>query len=78
MKHKGHRPKSVPEFERLLKLEESVIRYQIVLNEGEVPVPAPLPDMGNGAKPSDGPSKPDADSSKDSGQKDEEGTDEEN
>ncbi len=71
-------PTLLPEFERLLKLEESVIRYQIVLNEGEVPVPAPLPDMGNGAKPSDGQSEPDADSSKGSGQEDEEDTDEEN
>ncbi len=67
-------PTLLPEFERLLKLEESVIRYQIVLNEGEVPVPAPLPDMGSGAKPSDGQSQPDADLSKGSGQKDEEDT----
>jgi small subunit ribosomal protein S6 len=71
-------PTLLPEFERLLKLEESVIRYQIVLNEGEVPVPAPLPDIGNGAKPSDGLSKPDVDSSNGSGKKDKEGTDEEN
>ena len=71
-------PTLLPEFERLLKLEASVIRYQIVLNEGEVPVPAPVPDISNGAKPSDGQSKPDADSSKGSGQKDTEGNNEEN
>ncbi len=71
-------PTLLQEFERLLKLEASVIRYQIVLNEGEVPVPAPLPDMGNGAKPSEGQSRPNADLSEGSGQKDEEGTDEEN
>ncbi|MCH7683787.1 MAG: 30S ribosomal protein S6 [Gemmatimonadetes bacterium] len=72
-------PTLLPEFERLIKLEESVIRYQIVLNEGEVPVPAPLPDTSDGEKPSDrGPSKPDADPSKGGGPKDEEGTNEEN
>jgi small subunit ribosomal protein S6 len=37
-------PTLLPEFERVIKLEESVIRYQVVLNEGEVPVPAPLPE----------------------------------
>ena len=39
-------PTLLPEFERLVKLEDAVIRYQIVLNEGEVPVPAPVPDTG--------------------------------
>ncbi len=43
-------PTLLPEFERLVKLEESVIRYQIVLNEGEVPVPAPVPGEDGAAK----------------------------
>jgi small subunit ribosomal protein S6 len=43
-------PTLLPEFERLVKLEESVIRYQIVLNEGEVPVPAPIPGEDGAAK----------------------------
>ena len=46
-------PTLLPEFERLLKLEEAVIRHQIVLNEGEVPVPAPVPDAGDDRKGSD-------------------------
>lgn len=39
-------PPLLPEFERLVKLEEAVIRYQLVLNEGELPaaVPYPAPD----------------------------------
>ncbi len=47
-------PTLLPEFERLVKLEEAVIRFQIVLNEGEVPVPAPLPDAGGGDRESKG------------------------
>jgi small subunit ribosomal protein S6 len=43
-------PTLLPEFERLVKLEESVIRYQVVLNEGEVPVAAPIPGEDSGAK----------------------------
>ena len=46
-------PTLLPEFERLLKLEEAVIRHQIVLNEGEVPVPAPVPDASDDRKGSD-------------------------
>ncbi len=45
-------PTLLPEFERLVKLEAAVIRYQIVLNEGEVPVPAPVPEAGGGDKES--------------------------
>ncbi len=45
-------PTLLPEFERLVKLEEAVIRYQIVLNEGEVPVPARMPDAGGGDRES--------------------------
>ncbi len=50
-------PTLLPEFERLVKLEESVIRYQVVLNEGEVPVPAPVPEKDGEAKSSDGEAK---------------------
>ena len=45
-------PTLLPEFERLVKLEPAVIRYQIVLNEGEVPVPAPLPEARGGDRES--------------------------
>ena len=37
-------PALLGEFERLVKLEEAVIRYQLVLNEGEVPAPVTVPD----------------------------------
>jgi len=45
-------PTLLPEFERLVKLEAAVIRFQIVLNEGEVPVPAPLPEARGGDRES--------------------------
>ncbi len=45
-------PTLLPEFERLVKLEPAVIRYQIVLNEGEVPVAAPVFEAGDGDKES--------------------------
>ncbi len=45
-------PTLLPEFERLVKLEAAVIRYQIVLNEGEVPVPAPVPEAVGGERQS--------------------------
>ncbi len=32
-------PASLPEFERLLKLDEDLLRYLIVLSEGELPLP---------------------------------------
>ena len=32
------------EFERSVKLDESIIRYLVVLNEGEIPVPIQHPD----------------------------------
>ena len=32
-------PQALVEFERLIKLEEVAIRYQLVVNEGEVPSP---------------------------------------
>ncbi len=32
-------PASLPEFERLLKLDEELLRYLIVLSEGELPLP---------------------------------------
>jgi len=34
-------PAALPEFERALKLDESVIRYLLVLNEGEMPRAVP-------------------------------------
>jgi small subunit ribosomal protein S6 len=40
-------PPLLPEFERLVKLEESAIRYQLVLNEGELPAPVPYPAPGS-------------------------------
>ena len=47
-------PTLLPEFERLVKLEPAVIRFQIVLNEGELPVPAPAPEAAGGDKESKG------------------------
>ena len=41
-------PALLGEFERLVKLEENVIRYQLVLNEGEIPAPATVPDSDKG------------------------------
>ena len=32
-------PASLPEFERAIKLDEEVLRYLVVLSEGELPVP---------------------------------------
>ncbi len=32
-------PASLPQFERLLKLDEDLLRYLIVLSEGELPLP---------------------------------------
>jgi len=32
-------PTSLPEFERAIKLDEDVLRYLVVLSEGELPVP---------------------------------------
>ncbi len=32
-------PAALPEYERLLKLEEDLLRYLIVLSEGELPTP---------------------------------------
>jgi small subunit ribosomal protein S6 len=40
-------PPLLPEFERLVKLEESAIRYQLVLNEGELPAAVPYPAPGS-------------------------------
>lgn len=33
-------PASLPEFERAIKLDEDVLRYLVVLSEGELPVPS--------------------------------------
>jgi small subunit ribosomal protein S6 len=33
-------PESLPEFERAIKLDEEVLRYLVVLSEGELPVPS--------------------------------------
>ena len=40
-------PTLLGEFERLVKLEESVIRYQLVFNEAEVPSPATSPETAH-------------------------------
>ena len=37
-------PTLLGEFERLVKLDEAVIRYQLVLNEGELPRPPRIQD----------------------------------
>ena len=71
-------PTLLPEFERLVKLEEAVIRFQIVLNEGEVPVPAPVPDAGGGDRESkeDRPKSDEAKESKESSSKSDKETEE--
>ncbi len=33
-------PEALPEFERAIKLDEHVLRYLVVLSEGELPTPA--------------------------------------
>lgn len=40
-------PPLLPEFERLVKLEPAAIRYQLVLNEGELPAAVPYPAPGS-------------------------------
>ena len=37
-------PESLPEFERAIKLDEEVLRYLVVLSEGELPVPSSTAD----------------------------------
>ena len=37
-------PGALPEFERLLKLDDEVLRHLVVLSEGELPVPISLQD----------------------------------
>jgi small subunit ribosomal protein S6 len=43
------------EFERSIKLDESIIRHLIVLNEGEIPVPIPPADADHDRDDDDGP-----------------------
>ncbi len=38
------KPEALPEFERLLKLDEEVLRHLVVLSEGELPVPVSMSD----------------------------------
>jgi small subunit ribosomal protein S6 len=63
-------PGSLPDFERILKLDEQILRYLIVLSEGELPIPPSMrresddrPGSGHGAAPressKDAASKPD-------------------
>jgi small subunit ribosomal protein S6 len=40
-------PPLLPEFERAIKLEESVVRYLVVLNEGEAPRPVRVSTPGD-------------------------------
>ena len=35
-------PAALPEFERLLKLDDELLRHLVVLSEGELPVPASM------------------------------------
>jgi small subunit ribosomal protein S6 len=49
-------PASLPEFERLLKLDEDLLRYLIVLSEGELPLPPSMrtdirTETGRGERP---------------------------
>ena len=61
----GTDPTLLGEFERLVKLEEEVLRYQLVLNEGEVPaLVVPVVDGQDKDAASD---RPDAGSSPDAG-----------
>jgi small subunit ribosomal protein S6 len=64
-------PASLPDFERILKLDEQILRYLIVISEGELPIPPSMrresddrPGSGYGAAPrgssTDAASKPDA------------------
>jgi small subunit ribosomal protein S6 len=66
-------PGSLPDFERILKLDDQILRYLIVLSEGELPIPPSMrresddrPGSGYGAAPressEDAASGPDADS----------------
>jgi small subunit ribosomal protein S6 len=51
-------PPLLPEFERLVKLEESAIRYQLVLNEGELPAAVPYPAPGSDDESRERPARP--------------------
>lgn len=62
-------PASLPEFERLLKLDEDLLRYLIVLSEGELPLPPSMrtdmrTETGRGERPpepgADGGGEPEA------------------
>ncbi len=50
-------PASLPEFERLLKLDEDLLRYLIVLSEGELPLP---PSMRRETERGERPPEPEA------------------
>ena len=41
-------PSALPEYERLLKLDDEVLRHLVVLSEGELAVPVSLGDDDNG------------------------------
>jgi small subunit ribosomal protein S6 len=74
-------PASLPDFERILKLDEQILRYLIVISEGELPIPPSMrresddrPGSGYGAAPrgssTDAASKPDAEREPDAGGED--------
>ncbi len=51
-------PRSLPDFERILKLDDQILRYLIVISEGELPIPPSMrresddrPGSGYGAAP---------------------------
>jgi small subunit ribosomal protein S6 len=53
-------PAALPEFERTLKLDDDLLRYLIVLSEGELPVPPSMrrgPDDRDARRASSGPSR---------------------
>jgi len=47
-------PERLPEFERILKLDEELMRYLVVVNEGDLQTsPAPMPERGEDEDESD-------------------------
>lgn len=53
------RPSALAEFERALKLEEGLLRFLLVVNEGEAPrPPAPARSFGDGDESDEGPVVP--------------------
>ncbi len=47
-------PANLPEFERAIKLDEQVLRYLVVLSEGELPLPSSARPAGEGRSEEEG------------------------